>query len=401
MPRRNWVLTLGLAGTLAAGTAFAFQNNDTIRIGSINTLTGVASPYGTLANNGSRIAVDEINAAGGVEVAGKKVKIEIVPEPDGYDDGDNTVQSLALFKKLVFDDKVIAVKGVTRSISVETVFNYLKEVDKTGDGTLLISPSSATAGLGGITPWGFRNAYFEYNGLDQQIAMIKEKFGYKTAAVFVERDNPYNVSLLDDTIVPLLKKHGIELVATVDCFGKAQSNYSREVNTLRDANPDFVILSSLVQTSVNLMKESKRRGFKPAMWVGSIGLLSPEVPELGGDAVERMIVGAAYAPTAPSVLKFIEEYTKRYGHEPSQNAFSGHETMYLLKAAIESANIANTPDTLKEDRLKLREAMAKVEIDSVKGGRVHFAPNGDAVSQVFNLTLQGGKFVEWDGNPFP
>ena len=156
------------SAAMITGSAWAFQDDGTIRIGSIETQTGAAASYGVQTRNGSRIAADEINAAGSVKVGGKNVKLSISPEPDGYDDGDNTVQTLALFKKAIFDDKVIAVKGITRSISVETLFNYLKEIDKQGAGTVLISPESSTPGLGGITPWGFRNAFFEANQIDRE-----------------------------------------------------------------------------------------------------------------------------------------------------------------------------------------------------------------------------------------
>lgn len=389
------------AAAMIASSAWAFQDDGTIKIGSIETQTGAAASYGVQARNGSRIAADEINAAGGVKVGGKNVKLSISPEPDGYDDGDNTVQTLALFKKAIFDDKVIAVKGITRSISVETLFNYLKEIDKQGAGTVLISPESSTPGLGGITPWGFRKAFFEANQIDRELGLIKSKFGFKTAAVFVVRDNPYNTSIFDSTLTPLLKKHDIKVLTVVDGFEKTPSDFSREVSQLREANADFIMVSASVQAGVNLMKEAGHRGFKPNLWLGTVGQLSPDVPRLGGKAVERMVIGAAFPPSSPSVMRVSDEYKKRFGTEIGQYALTAYDAIYLIKAAIESTTIANTPDKLQQDRGKLRDAMAKVSITGAAGGKVSFEPNGDALSEGVMLTIKDGKFVEWDGKAFP
>src|SRR4051812_3744821 len=95
-------LYVGLAGLGSiALPAYAFQDEGTVRIGSIESQTGISAPYGIQSRNGSRIAVDEINAAGGVQIGGKSVKLSIYPEPNGYDPGDDPVQHLAIFKKLV------------------------------------------------------------------------------------------------------------------------------------------------------------------------------------------------------------------------------------------------------------------------------------------------------------
>ena len=74
-----------LAGSLCltAAPALAFQSEGTVRIGSLEAQTGVPAPYGIQALVGSWIAIDEINAAGGVEVDGKKVKLALTPGPNG------------------------------------------------------------------------------------------------------------------------------------------------------------------------------------------------------------------------------------------------------------------------------------------------------------------------------
>jgi branched-chain amino acid transport system substrate-binding protein len=394
-------LSAGLSSLLlATSPVWAFQDDGTVRIGSIESQTGISAPYGIQSRNGSRIAVDEINAKGGITVAGKQVKLQITPDPNGYDPGDDPVQHLAIFKKLVFEDQVLVVKGITRSTPTEMVFNYLNELDKQNAATVVLSTQSSTPGLGGITRWGFRNAFFETGQLDRQFALLKDKFGYKTAAVFVVRDNPYNSTIVDTVILPLLKQRGFEVTGVVEGFEKKPSDFSREIGELKQANADFVVISSTVVPGVNLMKEAGRRGLKPKMWVGTVAQLQPEVPELGGKAVERMIVGNAFSPATPSIQALQAEYRKRFGSDIALFGVNGYDAMYLFKAAIEKAAIANLPGTLQEDRAKFRDALASTSITGAAGTKVSFGANGDATTEGVILTIKDGKFVDWDGKPF-
>src|SRR5690606_1855854 len=109
-------VAVGAGLVLAASTAaLGFQQDGTVRIGLLESQTGQFAPYGLPGLWGSRIAIDEINAAGGVLIDGQKVKIEVAPSENGEDAGGDPGQAIALVKKMVFDDKVLMIKGLSAS----------------------------------------------------------------------------------------------------------------------------------------------------------------------------------------------------------------------------------------------------------------------------------------------
>jgi len=384
---------------LLATPALAFQDEGTVRIGSLEAQTGVPAPYGIQALNGSKIAIDEINAAGGVTVDGKQVKLQLTPQPNGYDPGADSALTIALIKKLVFDDEVLMIKGTSRSQNTEVAFGYLNELDKDGHPIVLLSSLAGAPGLGAISEWAFRNSFSEAKIIDQEIGILADKFGYKTAGLYVVKDNTYPAVMAKYVVKPTLEKHGVKVVAEVEGLD-ADLDLSSQVNALKAADPDIVVVASAVNSGVNIMKEAARRGLKPKIWVGMIGNISPEVPKIGGKAVERMIMGSSYSPNLPSVQRLRDEYRKQFGNDINMFGVDGYEAVYLFKKAIETAGIKNTRESLQEDRAKVRDALAKTEIDSVTGEHVKFDEHGDAIKKGFILTIEDGQYVEWDQKPF-
>ena len=186
------ILTSAIAITAALGlasAAAAFQDESTVRIGSIEAQTGVPAPYGIQALVGSQIAIDEINEAGGVEIGDKSVKLQLTPSPDGYDPGGDSAQVIALMKKLIADDQVLVIKGTSRSNNTEAAFNYLNELERQGTPVVLLSSAAAAPGLGAITKWGFRNSFFEADAIARAAEMLAAQ-GNKTAAIFGPSTTP-------------------------------------------------------------------------------------------------------------------------------------------------------------------------------------------------------------------
>ncbi|MDR5823648.1 MULTISPECIES: ABC transporter substrate-binding protein [unclassified Caballeronia] len=382
-----------------AAPAHAFQSEGTVRIGSMEAQTGIPAAYGIQALVGSQIAIDEINAAGGVKVDGRMVKLALTPAPNGYDPGGDSAATIALMKKLVADDRVLAIKGTSKSANTEAAFNYLKELEKQGTPVVLLSSASASPGLGKISSWGFRNSFFESDLIQSETKLLHDKFGYKTAAIFVAKDNAANALTAQSVLRPALEKAGFKIVAETAGL-ENDSDLSAQIEALSKAQPDVVAVSTPVLAGVNLMKEAKRRGFAPKVWIGTIGNIAPEVPRLGGKAVEDMLVGSSYSPDQPKIAELAQTYRKRAGIDINLFGVNGYEAIYLFKAAIEASGIRNTPDTLQDDRKKFRDALAKVDIVSITGERVTFDAEHDAVKKGYLLTIRNGKYQIWDQKPF-
>jgi branched-chain amino acid transport system substrate-binding protein len=386
------VLAAGLA--LAAVPAFAFQSEGTVRIALLEAQTGTFAPYGLPALWGSLIAIDEINAAGGVTIDGKKVKLAPTPAPKGYDAGVDPSQSILMTKKALNEDQALVIKGLSASNAAVATFNYLNELEKEGNPIMIHSSSVGAPGLSLISKWGSRNTFSEVDIVGGVAAAVQKATGAKTAGFIITKDNPYFPSIAEKAIIPALKNLGIEVKVTTEAL-TADRDFTRQVDELRRANVDMVYVLANTAPAISFMKEAHRRGLKPKAFIGGISQLTPDTLKAGGDAMEGMIMAGSYDPASPAIKKFADEYRKRYSQDISLFAVNGHEAIYLLKDAIERSGIKNTPETLKEDRRKLRDAFATASTTSITGEKIAINQNRETPKKGVLLQIKGNQFVAW------
>jgi branched-chain amino acid transport system substrate-binding protein len=373
--------------------AHAFQSDGTVQIALLEAQTGTFAPYGQPGLWGSQIAIDEINAAGGVTIDGKKVKIAVT-SPNGYDAGTDPSQSILMVKRALNDDKALLVKGLSASNAAVATFNYLNELDKEGNPIVVFSSSVGAPGLPQISPWGFRNTFSEVDIVGDVAAAVQKATGAKTAGFIITKDNPYFPSIADKAIVPALKKLGIDVKVTTEAL-TSDRDFTRQVDELRRANVDLVYVLANTLPAISFMKEAHRRGLKPKAFIGGISQLTPETLKSGGDAMEGMIMAGSYDPASPAVHKFEAEYKKRNGQDISLFAVNGHEAMYLIKDALERSGVKNTPETLAADRKKFRDALATASITSITGEKLAMNQNRETPKKGVILTIRKGQFVAW------
>ena len=389
---------LALASMLACAPitdALAFQDEATVRIGVLESQTGTYAPFGLANMWGTLIAFDEINAAGGITVDGKKVKIQVTPDTKGYDAGADPAQSISLLKRLLLDDKVLMVKGVSNSNAGTAVFNYLAELEKEGNPIVVHSSSVGTPGLTKLSQYAFRNSFIENADVINNLvsAAVKDTQA-KTAALFIIKDNPYYQSVVDKFILPSLKSAGVEVKVTTDAV-TSDRDFSRQVNEIRAANPDLVFVMAPTLATVNFMKEAKRRQLKPKLFVGNQSTVTVEALQSGGDAVEGIVAPGAFDPQSPQIAKLTAEYKKRTGQDMTFYVVTGYEAGYMIKDAIERSGIKNTPETLAADRKKFRDAFAVTSITSPIGQKVAFTADRETPKSGVNLIVKNGQFVAW------
>ena len=389
---------LALATIFAAAPAMqakAFQDEGTVRIGMLESQTGTYAPFGIANMTGTLIAFDEINAAGGVTVDGKKVKIQVTPAPGGYDAGVDPAQSISLLKRALLDDKVLMIKGVSNSNAGTAVFNYLAELEKEGNPVVVHSSSVGTPGLTKLSQYAFRNSFIENADVINNLvgAAVKET-GAKSAGFFITKDNPYYQTIVDRFIVPALKASGVEVKVMTDGV-TADRDFSRQVNEIRAANPDLVFVLAPTLGTVSFMKEAKRRQLKPKLFIGSQSAVTAEALQSGAEAIDGMVAPGAFDPQSPQIAKIAAEYKKRLNQDITFYVVTGYEAGYLIKDAIERSGIKNTPETLAADRKKFRDAFAATSITSPIGQKAAFTGDRETPKPGVNLIVKNGQFVLW------
>ena len=379
---------------MAVSPAAAYQEDGTIQINLLFSTTGAYASYGVQPLAGVRMAIDDINAAGGIEVDGRKVKLVVAGGDSGYDAGADPSTPLPLIKKAVLDDGSIAIVGLNASSLAEVAFNYLNELDKQGTPITLLSPAVASPGLGKISPWGFRNSFLEREIIPREIKALRDAYGIKTAAIFVLKDNVYYPTTAEKTVTPALKDLGIELVATADATTQDR-DLSRQVQIIKEASPDLLVVMGQVVPSVNFMKEASRRGLTPKVWLGGIAQLSAETVKIGGSFVDGLIVGSSFDPQSAQLTGLAGRFRSSHGQDLSVFVIDGYDTVFMLKKAIEAAGIKNVAGSVADDRKKVRDALEKISIESITGEEIRFNADHDVLKQGFILQIKDGKYQVW------
>lgn len=379
---------------IAVMPAFSFQSEGTVRIGLFESQTGTFAPFGLPGLWGSLIAIDEINGAGGVTIDGRKVRIAVTPGPSGHDAGSDSAQAILLLKRMMADDKVLMVKGMSNSGTGVAIYNYLNELDKDGNPIVVHSSAVGAPGASQISKWGFRNTFSEVDIVAGVATAVQKRTSAKTAAFFITKDNPYFPSIAEKAIIPALKNLGIEVKVMTDAV-TSDRDFSKQVDEMRAARPDIVYVLATTLPAINFMKEAKRRGLAPKLFIGGISQLTVETLKSGADAVEGMVMAGSYDPASPAVGKFADEYKKRHNQDISLFAVNGHEAIYLLKDALEKSGIKNTPESLADDRRKFRDAFAKAAITSVTGEKIGFNSDRETPKVGVHLVIKNGQFVAW------
>jgi branched-chain amino acid transport system substrate-binding protein len=377
--------------------ARAFMEDGTIRLGHVGILTGPGVDYGTQVLNGLKIAIDEINRPGGVTAAGKKLKLELSPYV--YDSARDVAQSIALTRKLALSDKVLVMFGPVSSNEAVSVFGVLqRKLDDPADSGLklpIVNTSALREGLGEMSPWAFRNATVEHLLLGGTLpAVMKARGPIKTASAIYLGSEDYGPAMMKNVYGPLLAKLGVELLSS-DGTHEGDRDYSPVIAKLMRLKPDMLILLGRYDIGAKAMIEAKRQGFNTKL-VWASGMISQELIKSGRSAVEGMMMVSSYDSTIPKAAEVAKKFKEIAGVEMNEFGANSYEAVYLIKDAIERADIQNTPESVEADRRKLREALRGIKGFPGLIGNIDMSPNSnDTIKQGVVLVIQSAKFEIW------
>ncbi|MBN9424104.1 MAG: ABC transporter substrate-binding protein [Candidatus Accumulibacter sp. 66-26] len=376
--------TLALVSALAcAGLAQAAD----IKIGVAEALTGGAAQYGVSIRNGFQLAAEEINAKGGIN--GNKIQLVIEDEQGKKEEGIN------VFKKLIFQDKVLMVFGPTLSNSMFAagpVANAAK--------TVVFGTSTTANGITDVGPYVFRNSVMESDVLPVTVATATKHYKLKQVAVIYGNDDAFTKSgydvfkkVLEDQKLP---------VTTTETYVKGDVDFKAQLTKIKASNPDAVVCSCLAEEAANIMLQARGLGIK-APFIGGNGFNSPKLFEISKLAGEGTFVGSPWANTNPTPVNkaFVAAYVKKYNAEPNQFAAQGYDALYIAATALKDVKLTGD---LNADREALKNALPKTAIEGVTGP-FKFRPaqtksgkpgGWDADQKPFIYVVKGGKFTLYD-----
>jgi branched-chain amino acid transport system substrate-binding protein len=369
------ILGAGLAGTVLAAD---------IKLGAAEALTGPAAKYGIAIKNGFTLAADEVNAKGGVNGS----KLVLVLE----DEQGKKEEAINVFKKLIFQDKVLLVFGPTLSNSAFAAGPIANAAKIVAFGT-----SNTAEGITAMGPFSFRNSVMEADVLPVTVRAAARHFGLKKVAVMYGNDDAFTKNGYD-VFKNTLETQKIQVTNT-ETYAKGDVDFKAQLTKIKASNPDAIVCSCLAEEAANIILQTRALGMKQP-FIGGNGLNSPKLFEIAKDAGDNTVMGSPWSAenTAPANKAFVAAYKAKFNAEPDQFAAQAYDAFYIVAEALKKVKLSGSLD---KDRLALRDALPAVRHDgatgkftfrkapSKDGKEVGYDAQQDAVVNI----AKGGKFV--------
>lgn len=359
------------AGLLLSGCGDSGGGESEIKIGEFASLTGREATFGTSSHEGTFMAIEEINAAGGV--LGKKLKL--LTEDNQSKAGD----SATVVNKLISRDGVVAMLGeVASSRSLEAA--PICQANKIP----MISPSSTNPKVTETGDYIFRVCF-----IDPFQGTVMANFATKTlkakrVAVFTDVKSDYSKGLAKFFKERFLANGG-EIVAELDYNG-GDKDFKGQLTAIKAANPDGVFVPGYYTECALISIQAKQLGLTVPLFGGD-GWESEKLFEIGGDSVVGNYLSTHYSPEVGSELskKFVENYKKRWnGKTPDALAACGYDSALVLADAIKRAG--------STDGQKVRDAIAATRNFPAVTGTITINEKRDATKSAVILKIAKGKY---------
>ena len=374
-----------LLGAFALVTAPALAQNELV----LGYLTAETGPFVSLSRTNevaARIAVDEINAAGGVN--GKKLRYI------AFDTAGNPGQTVVGLRKLAEDDKVLAIIGPFRSGQVQVA---APAADRTG--VVIMAMASSAPKLVANFKYAFRNTSDEGYMFDKVMRTLKSK-GYPIATGAVAYANDDTISrVMGEKVLPgLMQKNGVQLKGSVD-FKLGAFDFSAQVAQLK-ANPtDLVGVGAPPEAAIKLVQEMRRQGHNGRLVAGST-INDPDLPERMGAAGNGSVVPSAFfGELNDRTRKFSAEFSKRAKSANMERTIAGqfdaatYDIVQYYAWAMKEGKVSGDPKRLAEERTAIRDALKHLRNFPALEGSISFGEDNDALKPVYIQEVRDGKWV--------
>ena len=368
-------LLAGCGADSGGSGASSSGKGDTIKIGLNLELSGAVASYGTGINQGVELAVDEINAAGGVD--GKQ--IQLIPV-DNKSDGQEATNGAI---KLTDKDKVVAIIGAATS------GNTIAQVEIANNNkTVLITPSGTSMVVtvnekGKLNEYAFRTTFIDpFQGTVAANFALNE-LGVKTAAVYGDNASDYAKGL-GAAFIETFEAGGGTIVKQESYIAK-DTDFRSTLTRIKSADPEFVYIPGYYEEVGLIVKQARELGIDVPL-MGGDGWDSPTLVELAGaGALNNTFVTAAYAAEDPDpmIQNFVKAFTEKHGEAPDGFSALGYDTVYLLKDAIERAGAV--------DSVKIKEALEQTKDFPLVTGALTIDENHNPIKAATILEFVDGQ----------
>ena len=332
------------------------KDADKYYIGGIGPTTGATAIYGTAVKNGAQIAVDEINAAGGIN--GKQIEYRF---EDDQNDAEKAVNAYNTLKDW----------GMQMLVGTTTTAPCIAVAGKTAsDNMFQITPSASapsvlSSGNGNI----FQVCFTDPNQGIASAQYIAENKLAKKIGIIYDSSDVYS-SGIEEKFEAEAKDKGLQIVSKAAFTADSKTDFGTQLQKAKDAGADLLFLPIYYQEASIILKQADTMGYKPKFFGvdGMDGILTVE--NFDTKLAEGVMLLTPFAADAKdkAVQNFVKTYKEKYKDTPNQFAADSYDAVYALKAAIEESKA--TPDMSASDMCDaLKGAMSKIKMQGLTGGK--------------------------------
>jgi branched-chain amino acid transport system substrate-binding protein len=294
-----------------------------IEIGFYGALTGPQATFALSGRNGARLAIDEINRAGGV--LGKK--LALIAE----DDRNEPSEAASAVSKLITRNHVVALIGEnasSRSLAAAPIAQSYQ--------VPMVSPSSTNVEVTKKGDYIFRVCFIDPSQGKALALFARNDLKASTAAILIDSKSDYSVGLAA-AFESQFTKLGGKVLAQVK-YAEGDSDFSAQLTSIRASSPDVLFVPGYYTDAGLIARQARGLGLSSTL-LGADGWDSPKLAEIGGSAVEGSYFSNHYSvdDPSPAVRKFVDAYKRAYGSEPDSIAALSYDATRLVADSIRRA----------------------------------------------------------------
>ena len=342
-----------------------------IQVGFFGALTGPTATFAQSGRNGVTLAVEELNAAGGV-LGGKRIELLV------EDDRGEPSEAASAVSKLITRDHVVALIGEqasSRTIAAAPIAQSYR--------VPMISPTSTNADVTKKGDYIFRVCFTDpYQGAVLS-SFARENLKANTAAQLVDVRNDYSVGLAQ-AFRESFEKAGGRMLGELK-YSEGDNDFSAQLTAIRPLDPDVLVIPGYYTDAGLIARQAKALGIRATL-LGGDGWDSPKLIEIGGDAIEGAYFSNHYSvdDPSPAVRQFVAAYRKKHGTDPDSIAALSYDAARLLADAIRRAG--------STEGKRMRDALAETKDFSGVSGTIRMDADRNPVKPAVVLKVEGGRF---------
>lgn len=379
--KKSWKKAVGVlcAGMLmltaltgCGGEKKAADTNE-IKVGGNFELTGGVASFGKSTFNGFKMAIDEVNAAGGVN--GKKINFIYTDNKSEISEASNATT------KLITKDKVSVVVGPVVSASVLASAQIA-----TDNKVPLLTPTGTNEKItfdnGKLREYLFRSCFIDPLQGEVMANFAAKSLNAKKIAVYLDSSSDYSKGLAQ-VFTETTKKLGGQIISQ-EAFLQKDTDFKATLTKIKAQNPEVIFIPAYYQEVGMIVKQARELGMNMPI-IGVDGWDSPRLAEIAGaDALNNTYFCNHYSPEDkdPRIQKFVADYKKIYNQAPDALAALGYDAGLMLVDALKRAN--------STDPKAIRDALAKTKDLQVVTGKLSLDAKHNPVKGVVIIEMKNG-----------